>query len=638
MVVVIDFETRSELDLKKSGTFVYSDDSSTDILCMAYQVDDQPPGLWIPTNPLPDFMKKITRDTIFVAHNALFEHCIWNAVGIKKYHFPNIHASQWCCTMQMALSLGLPRSLKLCALALNLSMQKDSEGRRMMLKFCKPRKPTKNNPEKWHNNAEDLEKVYSYCVRDVVVEKALYDRLVTHHANALEGDLKQLNDHINRRGIFVDLKAVHDALIIIKKNKAQVDTEINTLTNGFVKTANQRDAVMKWCNDQGYTLNAYDAAAVEQALNDPDIPSNVKRVLAIRKSQSKSSTAKYIRLAKMTSRDQRLRGLFNYHGAITGRWSSNGVQLHNLPRGHLNDPEAAIEQLAFHDPDWLTILYDDPMRMLSSCLRSVFCAPENKVLIGGDFNAIETRVLWWLAKEHHGLDLFKKGADPYKDIASYIFRKPVNTINADERRLGKATILGCGYGMGAEKFRQTCANQDIAISEAMAKKVVNAYRQHYPNVKRFWARLEKKVRRDVTTKKFTPPFYRLKLPSGRAIHYFKPHVSMNSTSWGELRLQLAYEGTNSNGSKGVIHTYGGKLVENVVQATARDILADAMLRLDKHGFDIVLHVHDEIVCEVDEKDADKKLAEFNQLMSMSPAWCRDLPLKVETWQRQRYCK
>ncbi len=648
MPVIIDFETRSRIDLQKSGAWVYGGHKSTEILCMGYKVDNQPATLWKPGEPLPDFMQDPNIEVI--AHNVLFEYCTWNIVGAKRYGFP-IKESNWQCTMRMALALGLPRSLAALGTTLKLPIQKDAEGHRIMLKLCKPRKPSKHNKKEWFDDPEDFEKLYQYCLHDIETEKLAYDYLVQHAPDLTqEKDIIDIDWQINARGVRVDNETVQNALAILDKTKTDLNEELTRITNGFVTSANQRAKLMKWCQDQGCELNTYDADAVRDALKEESLPANVKRVLEIRQTLSKSSTAKYKRLQQMVASDNRVHGLFNYHGTITGRWSSNGVQLHNLPRGntHITD---IINMMKHRDPEWLNTLYDDAMVAASKCLRGVFCAPEDKLLLGGDFNAIETRVLWWLVGEKKGLQLFKEKLDPYKDMAASIYRRPIHTITKEERQLGKVTILGCGYGMGPEKFKDTCTNWDIDISLEMATHVVKTYRQHYQRVKSFWNHIEEAIIYIVATKKtawsragkleavFINEFLKIKLPSGRCLHYYKPHLKPITTPWGSKKKQLCYEGVDSiTGANGVISTYGGKLTENIVQAIARDLLAEALCRLNKHNFDIVLHVHDEVVCEINKTNKQEQTKQFETIMNQPPTWCADLPLKVSCWTDERYTK
>ena len=363
----------------------------------------------------------------------------------------------------------------------------------------------------------------------------------------------------------------------------------------------------------------------------------VNEAIGIRLQLSKSSTAKYEALKNVTCMDGRARGLLLYYGAQTGRWAGRLFQPQNLPRG------SATIDVDYIYANIESILSSPPqnfMGIASACVRGMLVASStDHQLLCVDYSSIETRVLFWLAGDDKGLESFRANRDIYKEMAAVIYARPVETITKSERQLGKTAILGLGYGMGKAKFLRTCEAQGIEITEELANRAVDAYRSRYRSVVNLWYSLDREAKDCMNgkiTKRFTRrgDFLQMELPPGRCINYFKPELQN-----GEYGKELTYMSTNSVTRKFErTKTYGGKLVENMVQGIARDLLAHAMLELDRLGFSIVLTVHDEIICDERKEDRQHTLEQMCQVMQEAPEWAGNIPLAVEGFSTYRYRK
>ena len=643
-MIYIDFETRSEVDIKKSGAWVYSLDSSTEILCMAYKIGNGPVQL---SDDLTTCIKLRNYlyenpNALVEAHNAFFEKAIWHNIMVKRYGWPEIKPEQWRCSASVAAYHALPRSLGGAGQILNLSTIKDDEGKRVMLQLSKPR-PRVGGFFEQQEYPEKFQTLYDYCKSDVEAEYAIANKL----GGLPNRELKvwQLDQKINERGVHIDIDAVNKSLKILGEHSEKLEKELDILTEGKITTVGQRAKILEWCKERGEDLPGLTKADVEQALKTVK-DAKVKRVLEIRQALSKTSTAKYEAMKNSTAPDGRIRDVLMYHGASTGRWSGKLVQFQNLPRGSIKDMATAIKLIKQGSASSIEMLTNDVMGFMSSAIRGMVCAPQGKKLLVADFAAIEARVLGWLAGSEKMLNQFRNGEDLYKDMASNIYRVEVKDVTAEQRQLGKAAILGAGYGMGAPKFYETCLSWGIKIHEDLAKTAINTYRQTYHHVRQLWYDQEKAAHTAVRTGNrvecgktiwfMQDDFLKCQLPSGRCLHYYKPELKMKQNDWGES-IELSYL-AEKMGKAFRNGTYGGKLVENITQAVARDLMADAMLRIEDAGFNIVLSVHDELVAEVDEYSATKTLKQFCNLMAATPNWAKDCPVAAEGWEGINYKK
>ncbi len=639
-LIHIDFESRSEIDIKKSGAWVYSMHPSTEILCVASAVNNEPVKL-MTREELKD-NTIVVGSQIVCAHNSSFEYYMWHNILVRRFNWSTIPLRQWRCTATLAASHALPRSLEKVGDALNLPVRKDVEGKRIMQKMSKPRKATKNNPAKWHDDPEDLNRLYEYCKNDVEVERAIFKKIKP--LSEKEQRLFFIDSIINKRGVQIDQEAVDSALCLIDMYTNACTKELLEITEGALNRVTRREATLKWLQSQSVVLPDLTRASVEGALNNIELLPNTKRVLEIRKQLSKTSTAKYKALKNATDGGGRLRDLLLFYGASTGRWSGKMFQPQNLPRGTVDDIKACIEVMKQKDFDVFKAQYPDVMEAISSCLRGMVVSRTGYDLLVADYASIESRVVLWLADDEDGLNQYRRNEDLYINMAKRIYE--VDEITKEQRHLGKTAILGCSYGMGYMKFRATCKSQGLVISENLAKIAVETYRSTYASVKSMWYAQESAAIEAVVVNKIikcgkihwgvSNGFLYCRLPSGRCLSYHKPEIT-RVEFYGKMKNQLTFMGINAaTKSYEQQSTWGGTLVENITQSVARDILAEAMVRCEEQGYNIVLHVHDELISEVPKNFGN--VEEFINLMIELPKWAGGLPLSAGGWRGKRYKK
>lgn len=647
-MIYIDFETKSPVDIRASGAWVYSEHPETDVHCMAYAVDDEPVRIWTPWDDSYDNEEKdrlfdlIKYGELVEAHNALFERAIWQNIMVPRYDWPEIKPEQWRCSAAKAAARALPRSLENVGAVLHLKTQKNMLGKRVMMKLCRPRLDgTYWTPE---IAPEDFAVLYDYCKQDVEVERELNKEVRDLHPDELK--VWQLDQTINARGIMLDIEAVEACLKMVRDYEKKLLKEVNQITKGALQNVSQRDKAIQWLSGQGLLLDNLTKKTVSETLENGDgLPPEVLRLLEIRQELGRTSTAKLAAMQQARCKDGRIRDTLMYHGAGTGRWSGKLVQLHNMPRGTVSDTDRAIELIKKGDYELVEMFYGDVMATISSCLRGMLIASPGMELIVADYAAIEARVLFWLANETRGMQMFRDGVDLYLDMAKTIYSR--ENVGKAERPLGKQAILGCGYGMGRDKFQITCENYGIKIPPAIAERAVTAYREKYATVQCLWWDQERaaikaaKSGQPVNCGKVTWFMHEktlyCKLPSKRCLSYNFPSVKVVETPWGAEKEQLSYFSVNSVSKKWEQEpTYGGKLVENITQAVARDLMASAMLRVEAAGYPVVLTVHDELVAEVPEGFG--SVEEFENLMAEAPEWGADCPIKAEGWRGKRYRK
>lgn len=648
-MIHLDFESRSKVDIWTAGAWSYAVHPSTELLCLAYRFDDGPIKViryeelaGLPILSLSDehdeLFDRIRKGELVGAYNAFFEQVMWLNICVPKYSWPHIPIRQWRCTMAKALSYALPRALGECGKVLNIDNPKNESGKRVMLSLAKPK-----SDGTFEDDPEKFEKLYEYCADDVLAESEIDSKL--KDLIPTEQVIWFLDQLINQRGVYVDRWAVDCALRFIEKETELLLTEVGEVSGGYLNGVSRRQRVMTWIKEQGVDINGYTKQDVNEVLLREDVPEEVRRVLEIKLSAGKTSLKKYDAIASSVGDDGRIRDIFIYHGASTGRWAGKLIQLQNLPKGNVKDTDQCVEILKMNDFALFKDLYPDVLGTLSACIRGMICAEPGNDLLVADYAAIEARVVMWLAGEKEGLQKFANGEDLYVDMARVIYSK--TDISKSERQLGKTAILGCGYGMGAVKFHATCNSWGIPISEDLAQKAVNAYRETYSSVKNFWYAQEsaavEAVQRSGQVIDCGPVrwyiednFLFCQLPSGRRLAYNQPRVDKVRTQWG-LKSQLFVWGVNSTTKKWEEQTtYGGKIVENITQAVARDILAAAMLRCEKARYKVVFSVHDEIVAEVPEDFG--TLEEFIKLLTTLPVWAKGCPISAEGWRGGRYKK
>lgn len=662
-VCTLDFETRSEADLPKVGSYLYATHPSTEVLCLSYCFGDGPIRIWrsgLPwthpwrqADPDPeDLFDWVRQGLRLEAHNAGFERDVWEFVCHGRMGWPAVSPSQWSCSAAKAAASSFPRALEKAGQAIRANVQKDKEGHRLMLKLSKPRRPTKADPHsRWHESPEEHARNWAYCRTDVASERALSDLLPP--LTDFERAVWLVDQRINRRGVAVDLEYATSAVAMSDAAKAMMNDELAQITRIDNLRATQRAQVKEWLDGRGLSLPDTSGDTMQAVLDDPrGEDEDVLRVLFLMIEANKTSVAKYQKTLEMTSPDGRCRGLFLYCGADrTGRWSGKAIQPHNLPRASMHkDPELVAWAMRSRDPELVRMLFGlEPMDFLSKAVRGVIVAAQGKELNVADYAQIESRVLFWLVGDDEMLTLFRTGGKVYEVMAAEIYDKAVEEVTDDERQMGKQSILGLGYQMGWAKFIVTVAKYGIVIDEDFARHVVNTYRTKRRRVVEGWYELEDAaVAALLTPERWFPALsgavsYRkrgrhlvCRLPSGRELRYVDAFLADKPTPWGETRKAVHYYGTNERGQWVPTDTYGGKLMENIVQAVARDLLAHAMVEAERQGWDTVLHVHDELGAEMDAGQTTAQ--ELEELMCDIPTWASGCPVAAEGWVGDRYRK
>lgn len=661
---LIDFETRSFLNVTKVGAWRYAEDFTTEILCMAWKIGEGKTGLWIPGLPFPqEVIDHVLAGGIFEAHNVQFERAIWLLILRPQFNIPM--PKKWKDTLATCAYRGLPLKLDHAGTALNLPIQKDKRGTYLLNTLSTPKFGTKTEPDRIYREDFDLmDELYGYCITDVDSEKSLGDTI---------GDLPTpeyrlwcLDQMINQRGVLLDLDAVEAALAIITVVGTTLNAELQKITEGAVQKATQRDKMLAWFRANGLpNLTDLKKETIQDLMDElvrhPNaLPKSTARALVIRSQLAKASTRKLEKMLDTVSRDGRVRGLLQYHGASTGRWAGRLVQPQNFPRALFKeDMDRLVANIKKQDPELLDRLYPSAMDAIATCLRGMFIAAPGKVFHVCDFSAVEARVTFWVANCDAGLEVFAKSdrgecEDIYCVTASDLVGFEVKKAeHANERQLGKITVLGCGYQMGWAKLQyQAEKDYKVILEDHEAQGMVNLYRDKYQEVKWLWYGLNDAA--IATVKTGNPHSYNnivydlvndaaglwltCILPNGRRLWYYEPIIEKVSTPWGEMKDSLTYMGRDNKhgGAWGRVRTYGGMLVENVVQAISRDLMVEAMIRVENKGYKIVLTVHDEVISE-DDKDFGSQ-GEFNQLMVETPPWATGCPIAVEGDTITRYQK
>lgn len=671
MDMLIDFETRSRADLIATGQHAYARHESTEVMCIGWKIIGEPdahvisyPAVYTnDASETKEFYYAQKHARLIVAHNAPFEQAVYNHVlqttTPMAPHLRDLVVEDWFCTLATAAVLALPQGLERLGEALGLDIKKDMEGRKLLLQMCKPRRPIQNIG-KWIEWVEDdpaLKRLYQYCKTDLYSEEQAFQVMKQVKPwTKKERELWVLDQKINQRGIRVDLPLVETIMKMIEQEESQLTSRLQYLTFGSVKSA-KSPALKTFLTEAGLVVPNMQKKTIDDLTNEVDLRVKMGdvsleeplEVLKIRQNLSKASTSKYQAfLDRVDTVDNRIRDNLRFHGASTGRWAGAGVQPQNFPRGTVKMSEEIYEDLAKGILDDIRMFHGRPMDVFSSALRGMFIASEGKELFVADFNAIEARVLLWLAGDVDGLKEYEKGLDVYKTMASVIYGVPYDQVTDDQRQVGKKVILACGYQMGLKKFAQTCKDEGIDLPESLIRRAHTAFRTKYPLVPKIWSNYEKAALyavqnkgKRVTINKcqfyFEGDFLFIGLPSGRKLSYYKPEIRNDETSWGDVRPVVHSWGIDSKTKQWCLQShYGGKWVENVTQAVARDCMAEGMVNVENGGYPILLSVHDELICERDKNTGDVK--EFERLMGTMPAWANGLPLKVKGWKGERYRK
>ena len=642
-VLEMDIESFSDVDLIKCGVYAYADSPAFEILLFAYSFDggetqiiDLAQGEKLPAE---------VEDAIFdvsvtkTAYNANFERTC-----LSKHFGRYIPPESWHCSAVQAAMLALPRSLEDVGRVLGLDEQKMKEGKELIRYFCVPCKPTKANggrtrnlpchaPEKW-------ELFKTYCKRDVDVEKSIRRKLHNFPIPESEMELYRLDQRINDRGVLVDMKLVRNAVSCERLHKEVVTKRAYELTG--LENPNSVAQLKGWLGDMGMEAESLSKKAVAEMIAETD--GEVEELLRLRLLMAKTSVKKYEAMVRSVCSDGRVHGMLMFCGANrTARWSGKIVQIQNLPKNYIPDLELArelVKQGRFED---IELLYDSTPNVLSELIRTAFIPKPGCRFVVADFSAIEARVLAWLSGEQWRLDVFTSHGKIYEASASSMFHVPMEEITKGSplRQKGKLAELGLGFG-GAAGALISMGALDMGLTEDELPPLVAAWRKANPHITQFWWDVDAAAVKAVTEKQKTKVgkiifeyksgILFITLPSGRKLSYVKPRMAVNKFG----RDGLTYEGISENKKWSRIETYGPKLVENIVQGTARDLLAEAMLRVEKKGYPIVMHCHDEIIAEVPEGIG--SVDEMCEIMAVQPEWAAGLPLRADGYSCSFYQK
>ena len=639
-----DIETFSSINLSKSGVYRYAESEDFEVLLFGYSVDGSPVEVvdLASGEGLPDHIRAALFDpSVFKwGFNANFERvCLSRHLGLPAGEY--LDPSSWRCTMVWAATLGLPLSLEGVGTVLGLEKQKLKEGRDLIRFFCSPGKLRdgtqfhrypKDDPDKWA-------RFKAYNLRDVETEMAIQQKLTKYPVPDSEWKHYRLDQQINDRGILLDMPLVRNAIQCDEQYR-QAHMELAKEVTGL-ENPNSTTQMKAWLGEQGVEADSLSKASVLGMLDKAE--GTVEVALSLRQELAKSSVKKYTAMENAACRDNRARGLIQFYGANrTGRYAGRLVQIHNLPQNHLVDLDTARQLIRDGCFDSVDMLFDSVPIVLSELIRTAFIPEPGKRFFVADFSAIEARVIAWLAGEQWRLDVFKSGGDIYCASASQMFHTPVvkNGVNGHLRQKGKIAELANGYGGSVGALKAMGALQ-MGLKEEELKPLVDAWRTANPRIVQFWWDVDWAVKTCITGKTHTEThgirfqyqsgFLFIALPSGRRLAYVKPRIGENRFG-GE---SVTYEGTTSMKKWDRIDSYGPKFVENIVQATARDILVDAMLRLDAAGYRIVMHVHDEVVIEAPETTS---LEEICAIMGGTPMWANGLLLRADGFVCDHYKK
>lgn len=738
--VSIDFESRSTVDLRRTGVYPYAAHQDTDLWCMSYSFEGEDAvHTWVPgdTTTADDvrLMAHVEAGGTLRAWNSGFEYVMWNQILAPRYGWPETTVGQWVDTAAEAAAMALPRGLGKAAEVLGMDEEKDDKGYRLMMQMARPRsigaywfhrgnrtygpfaakadgdtfrkamgwKPKEcrfsrdDHTVVWWDDSLKLVRLIEYCEQDVRTEKAM--ALALRDLHAAERGVFLMTQRMNDTGVPVDVELVKASQEMLDFALEDATQRLRDITDGAVRGVTKVSALREWVNANGLDVDNLRKDTVRDILNGdlPDGP--VREALQIRQDAGKTSTAKLEAFLRCTGDDNRARGLLLYHGASTGRWAGRLIQPQNFPRPDVYDVEPYIDLVKARDYEALLATGIPVPVLVSSLLRSMFCAPEGRTFMCADYSQVEARVLAWIAGQNDLVELFASGGKVYETMAAHIFKKAVEEIGKDsfERQIGKNVILGAGFQMGADRyaeqvreqtgiildrggFRLTCLacrrtthvdsyymgtgpcygcgrDNTVECDEApdLAAQAIEGYREKNSAIPRFWQDIERtainavrnpgrafEVGASPTPIKFLRAggFLWCQLPSGRRLAYAKPEIrerTLPKPYQHVKREGLSFLGVDSMTNQWRRHhTYGGHLTENVVQAMARDLIAGGMLRLQQAGYTPILTVHDEVLVEVDEGTGD--FDRFMDLVTTLPRWAEGLPLAGEGWTGRRYRK
>jgi DNA polymerase len=668
----LDFETRSEIDLEVRGLHNYATHPSTRVLLLAYALNKEEPKLWqADIEPFPAELSELLDDPFVhkVSWNAGFERSIFRYVLKRDIPIP-----EWLDPSIWARHVSIPGSLADACEVLGLSdeLAKMGEGARLIDKFCSPATEAQEDTlygrmpavfRDRYTDPEDWKLFCSYCLQDVKAEREILRKLMIYPLPRIEQQGWCVDQIINERGIPIDPLLVENALHIAEQTKDVLLLRMKKIAG--LDNANSRSQLLAWAQQHGYPFKSMGKQWIERALAGNKIDDDCREVFELRQQAGKTSASKLQAIRDIVNEDGRVRGQFNYLGSSrAGRWSGRDIQPHNLPRPVSKDIEKrmdlAVELLRGAKFDRIKAEFSNEIDVVTSCIRAAFRAQPGKKFLISDLSAIENRGIGWICSCKEILEVFEKGLDPYIDFATKMFKVPYDKVTKDQRQTAKPAVLGAGYRLsggeeGEDRFGNAiktglwgyCLNYGVEMTREDAHFAVDVFREEYDAVVNFWYALENVSHAVVRGQKATelgPLVFEMchgvlmiHLPSGRRLHYIDPRIE-NREFYGKMKPTLIYKGRQQQSKAWVdITTHGGKLLENVTQAISRDFLLNGMMEAERRGLPIVLHVHDELVAEVDE-DSPLTYKDLEACMEVRPKWAPQFPLKSAGFESVYYKK
>lgn len=655
----IDIETFSDVNLGKCGVYRYAESDCFQILLVAYAFDDGPVRIadLASGEPFPQELLDAFFDsgTTCMAHNAQFERVCFSSY--LKQQYPGTYLQEgeflnpdgWYCTMVQAAELGLPFSLDGVATVLKTGEQKDKRGKDLIRYFCVPCRPTKANGGRTRNLPEhDPQKwadFKAYCVQDVATERDIHRRMQHFPLSEAELAFYHMDQRINDRGWKIDIPFIRQAIACDMLYSEQMTARAYELTG--LDNPNSVSQLKGWLEARGIRLDSLSKKAVAQAvkeLGSGGCDAEVLEMLKLRQKLAKSSVKKYEACERAVCQDGRARGLFLFYGANhTGRFTSRLIQVQNLPQNHLEPLEIARNLVKTGQFGALEYFFGNTPQVLSELIRTAFVPKEGCRFIVADFSAIEARGLSWLAGEEWRMEVFRTHGKIYEATAANMFHIPMESITktSPERQKGKQAELGCGYG-GSVGALISMGALENGLKESELQDIIDAWRQANPKIVQLWYDIDRAAHKAIRTGQpqtvgkiciaYQGGMMLIRLPSGRRLVYIRPRLEPNRFG----HMSITYEGIGIGNKWERLETYGAKLVENITQGMCRDILVEAMRRVEQAGFDIVAHVHDEMIVEI--PNGVSSVEEICGIMSVPPEWCADLPLRADGYECRFYRK
>lgn len=636
----LDIETYSPVDLKTCGNYKYVEHPEFEIILLAYAFGDEPVQIIDPEiDGYPEEFMQGMRDpnTKKLAFNAQFERICFRRIGV------DIPIDQWECVMVKSAYCGYPLSLEQVSKAMRLEEKgKLSIGKALIRLFCNPnKKGTRVSPS---DKPDDWENFKQYCINDVVSEREIYRKLQSITIPDWEKKNYILDQEMNDRGVLIDLPFARNAIAFDERSSTEAYSRLQEITG--LENPNSVSQLKGWLSEQlGREVKQLTKDSIRKLM--PEVDGAIQEALTLRQLLSKYSIKKYIAMENCAGFDSRARGMFQLYGANrTGRWTSKLIQLQSLPQNHMKDLDLARRVVAENDYDLAQMLWPSIPNVLSELIRTAFIAPPGKTFAVADFSAIEARVISWIAQEEWRLEVFRTHGKIYEATAALMFGVPIESVTKESelRQRGKTSELALGYAGGPNALTQM--DREERIPDAEKPGLVKRWRKANPAIVKLWSDVEENAKHAVTSKKtsklrdlifrYENDTLTIELPSHRKLCYVSPSIGANR--WG--MESIVYYGINQNTKQWFPQeTYGGKLVENIVQAVARDALAWSLQNIKTEGYtDMVMTIHDEVVIEVPQQNADKHLENIQNIMSREIPWMKGLPLRVDGYVTPYYKK